>query len=117
MKLGMCRVYLATFALLSFNGFAQQQLPGDSERSTYLFRIERLWARRDVCMLVNRDGAYRLEKIFSDKTEVSVGTLSELSLQNLTDLLNAESLQRLTQDDIGHPITGTAVNHLSLSIG
>lgn len=116
MKLLICRFYLAAFAFFPFNAFAQKPT-ADSTEPAYLLRIDRLWGHRDVCMLVNRDGAYRLEKIFSGKTEVSAGTLSDTKLQELMNLLNADSLQRLTQDDVGHNIAGIAIDNLTLSIG
>jgi hypothetical protein len=93
--------------------FAQQA----QVKPTYLVRIERLWEYHDVCLLVNHNGAYRLEKVYPGKTEVSAGLLSAENLEELRQLLDADPLRDLTQDKIGRPILGVALDEFKISIG
>jgi len=87
-----------------------------SNADGFLVRIEHLLEHSDACMLINQDGAYRLERIFSGKTEVSAGALSQDKLLELRALLDAPDLQQLTQDKIGRPLVVVDQDELSLNI-
>ncbi len=83
------------------SAFSAQTAPESAVApSEFLARIERGQQSEDVCALINRNGEYRFERRFPNKTDVFMGALSPEQLHNFEEMLNQQSLVRLSPRDI-----------------
>ncbi len=89
--------------LLVWSLAASTTVRAQTPQDELLVRMERARPHDDVCMLLNRSGAYRLEWVYAAKTEVYIGTLSAASVAGLEERLNKEELRRLSQEQIISP--------------
>jgi hypothetical protein len=69
-----------------------------------LARLERLQRHEDICALVSRNGAYRLERLYAVKHEVFAGSLSPSQLQDFEQILNAAELRNISRNDVPRPM-------------
>lgn len=77
--------------------WGQENVAIGSSASALLARLERLQRHEDVCILVNRSGQYRLERVFAAKSEVFTGELSQSDLGMLEQSLDSDELRTLSQ--------------------
>jgi hypothetical protein len=91
---------------------ASAQTPQDD----LLVRMERLRRHDDVCVLINRSGAYRLEWTYPAKTEVYIGTLPAANTHDLEEFLNKEELRQLSQQQIIAPLKSDDIDTFMLQI-
>src|SRR5437870_5546208 len=68
-----------------------------------LARLERLQRHEDVCILVNRSGAYRLERRYAAKQQVFAGVLSGLQLDEFRTILDKDELRNISRNDVPRP--------------
>ena len=78
-------------------------------------RIERLQRHEDVCALVNREGQFRVERLYSAKTEVFAGKLSTADLEGLQQLLDSSQLKSLSQSQIPSVLLSDSEDGLTIS--
>jgi hypothetical protein len=106
--LAALRVVLVFWVCFSYAAKAQSS-PG-------VFRMERVQRGEAVCVLVQGDGSYRLEKLFRAKTEMYTGTMDSARIERLRTMLADEQLRRLSQEDIHNPLISDAVDHLQFDV-
>ena len=70
------------------------------ENNQYLARLERQTREENVCMLIQKDGRYHLERMTAGRSRVFEGTLEPVSLSELQPLLTAQQLVDLKQSQI-----------------
>jgi hypothetical protein len=81
-----------------------------------LLRMERVQRGEAVCVLVQDNGSYRLEKMFRAKTEIYTGTLDAPRTEQLGTLLANERLQKLSQEEIHQPLITDTIDNIQLAI-
>jgi len=100
------RFWLSLFLIVSIrsilcSALSAQTAPESAVApSEYLARLERGQVSEDACALINRNGQYRFERRFPNKTDVFLGALPPEQLHNFEEMLNQESLVRLSPRDI-----------------
>ena len=82
----------------------------------YLLRMERLRSDQDVCVLVQRDGQYHLERLHPYGIRVFEGKLPNGALASLESLLMKDRLLRLQQSDIDIPLITGDLDNLFVSV-
>jgi hypothetical protein len=108
-------VAIATVGLCS-SLWAQAAPEPASVSSEYVARIERGQGSEDVCALIGRNGQYRLERLFPRKTDVFVGTLSPEQLHSVEQMLDQDSLTRLSPVDIRNPLVTDSFDLFQLDV-
>jgi len=81
-----------------------------------LLRIGRSQSHETVCVLVNDDGGYRLEKAYRAKDETYLGTIDRAGMDSLHKLLGNDQLRSLSQGDIRRPLISDTPEFLDISI-
>ncbi len=92
---------------------------GASSQSTAvqaLLRLERVQMGEAVCVLIQDDGSYRLEKLFRAKTEMYTGTMDEKRVEQLKTLLANEEFRKLSQENIHPPLITDTLDDLQFAI-
>src|SRR5262245_1931969 len=74
--------------------------------SPYLMRIERQTHEENVCMLVQKDGHFRLERIIIGRTRVFEDNLDSSAINELEPLLSPDQLLNLKQSQIEMTLVG-----------
>ena len=92
------------------------QTPSGPQSPIFLVRMERLYNGEDVCILVNDEGSYHLERVFRAKSQVYVGSFNATSLKDLTALLNGEKLRNLSQQAIAAALNSETLDHFWIAI-
>ena len=82
----------------------------------YLLRMERLRSGQDVCVLVQRNGQYHLERLHPYGIRVFEGKLPNGALAALESLLMKDRLLRLQQSDIDVPLITGDLDNLFVSV-
>ena len=83
---------------------AQSSSPAAEPLPSVLTRLQRVREHEDVCVLVSRDGQYRLERRLPQETRVYVGSLSPSELQGLATILNADELRKISPTEVYQPL-------------
>jgi hypothetical protein len=73
------------------------------DHSSYLIRLERMQPTRDVCVLVQEDGQYHLERLLASKADIFEGLLTADQMQVLQGTVVSDQVRKLTQDKIKVP--------------
>ena len=94
---------------------AQETRPFEGGAS-YLLRLERLRRDHDSCVLVQSDGKYHLEILYSAKTRILEGILPPDELRDLERMLLQDKLFQLQQSDIHAPLIQSGVDQFFVSI-
>src|SRR4051812_8630577 len=89
-------LWVVLFLANSLSSFSQ----GPQTDNPYLMRMERQTHDENVCMLVQQNGRFRLERIITGRTRVFEGTLDSASVNELVPLLNSSELTNLRQNQI-----------------
>ena len=111
----MFRLSSLTFSLLSvfvLVGLCRSQ--GTS--NPYLARMEHQTRQEDVCMLVQKDGHYHLERVITGHPQVFEGTLESSALTELQPLLTANQLVDLKQSQIEPTLVRDDIDQVMLTI-
>ena len=87
---------ISVVACSTIAGSSWAQDPG----SPYLMRMERQSHDENVCILLQKDGHYHLERIITGRPRVFEGTLAMSAVGELEPLLNADQLVNLKQSQI-----------------
>jgi hypothetical protein len=98
---------------------ANDQQPVANTSGAYLLRVERLLFDQDVCVLVQRDGQYHIERLRPYGISVFEGKEGKLrngDLASLENLLTKDKLFQLRQNDIGEPLAANNMDRLFVSI-
>ena len=82
----------------------------------YPVRMERQTREENVCMLVQKDGRYRLERTATGGARVFIGTLDPSAIKELEPLLTANPLVELKQSQIESTAAGTDVDQVMITI-
>jgi hypothetical protein len=110
-KLGFCLlggIFAATLTL--------GQTPSGPRTPNFLVRMERFHNVEDVCVLVNDEGTYHLERVFRAKSEVYVGSLDTAAVDDLRARLNSEKLRTLSQQAVAAPLNSDTLDHFWIAI-
>lgn len=81
-----------------------------------LLRMERVQRGEAVCVLVQDDGSYRLEKLFRAKTEMYTGSLDSTRIERLRAMLDDDQLRKLSQENIHKPLITDTIDDLQFAI-
>jgi hypothetical protein len=114
MRLRICS-FAFILALLPVVWASDQQAVGTAT-VPYLLRMERLRSDQDVCVLVQRDGQYHLERLHPYGIRVFEGKLRNGALASLESLLMEDRLLRLQQSDIDVPLITGDLDNLFVSV-
>ena len=114
MRLRICSLAFI-LALLPSLWASDQQAVGTTT-VLYLLRMERLRSDQDVCVLVQRDGQYHLERLHPYGIRVFEGKLPNGALASLESLLMKDRLLRLQQSDIDIPLITGDLDNLFVSV-
>jgi len=113
--LSLCLV--ASIPSILYSALSAQTAPEAAlARSEYLARLERGQLSEDACALINRNGQYRFERRFPNKTDVFLGALTPEQLQSFEEMLNQESLVRLSPGDIPNPLITDSLDLFLLDV-
>lgn len=82
----------------------------------FLMRIERQTREENVCMLVQQNGHYHLERIITGRPRVFEGTLEATVINELESLLNSEQLTNLKQAQIENALAGEDMDQVLVAI-
>lgn len=78
--------------------------------------MERVQRGEAVCVLVQDDGSYRLEKLFRAKTEMYTGSLDSTRIERLRAMLDDDQLRKLSQENIHKPLITDTIDDLQFAI-
>lgn len=92
-------LFICVVALVLAAAAASAQT-GNPTAPGFLTRLQRVRDHEDVCVLVARDGNYRLERRFLNETHVYVGVLPYADLQGLETVLNNDRLRNISPQEI-----------------
>src|SRR5207253_808319 len=95
---------------------AQTATEGPLAGSEYLARLERGQRSEDACALIGRNGQYRFERRLPHKTDVFLGALSPDQLHSFEEMLNRESLVRLSARDIPNQLITDSLDLFLLDV-
>lgn len=107
-----CSLSLSLLCILILSSLCQSQ---DAD-SPYPVRMERQTHEEDVCMLVQKDGHYRLERTALGRSRVFIGTLDSSALTELEPLLTANRLVDLKQSQIETTPGGGDIDQVMITI-
>ncbi|MFY9562269.1 MAG: hypothetical protein WAQ52_18715 [Terriglobales bacterium] len=82
----------------------------------FLMRMERQTREENVCMLLQQNGHYHLERIITGRPRVFEGTLEASAINELGPLLNSDQLANLKQAQIETSLASEDMDQLLLSI-
>jgi hypothetical protein len=96
-------------------------LVGQDSENSYtpppaLARLERLQRHEDVCALIDRTGAYRLERRYAAKLEVFDGSLDPGELNEFNRILDTPELRNISRKDIPFPMIVDSIDKLLVDI-
>jgi hypothetical protein len=103
---------LSFLSSLILAGICQSQDAG----SPYLVRMERQTRQENVCILVQKDGHYHLERVAAGQPRVFEGTLESPTLAELEPLLTANQLVDLKQSQIETTPPGEDIDQVMITI-
>src|SRR6266404_3656453 len=106
-KLVLCVVVFAS-------SFCWSQVAGSD--SPFLVRMERQTRDENVCILVQQNGHYHLERIITGRPRVFEGTLELSALIELGPLLNSEQLANLKQAQIESTLASEDMDQFLVAI-
>lgn len=92
------------------------QAPPTRLEGEALVRMERVRRDEKVCVLVDRSGAYHLEKVYPAKSEVYAGSLPATGISELERLLRSDELRRLSQQQISTPPGSDSLDQVFVAI-
>jgi hypothetical protein len=84
--------------------------------SPFLVRMERQTREENVCMLLQKDGHYHLERIITGRPRVFEGTLSSSAVSELDPLLNSDQLVNLKQSQIETALVGEDLDQVMIAV-
>jgi hypothetical protein len=79
-------------------------------------RMERQTRQENVCMLVQKDGHFHLERTSTGSARVFIGTLDSSAVSELEPLLNANHLADLRQSQIESTPPGSDIDQVMITI-
>lgn len=82
----------------------------------FLMRIERQTREENVCMLVQQNGHYHLERIITGRPRVFEGTLEASAINELGPLLNSDQITNLKQAQIETTLASEDMDQVLLAI-
>ena len=97
-------------------GFSQNEHPADSGIAPYLMRVQRTTPGKATCVLLRRDGQFRLETIHGDSRKVMEGFLPSSELLKVQQMLDNDDLPRLSSEKLASPRTARPFEVLQISI-
>ncbi len=112
----LCICSLAFILVLLPALWASDQQAVGTTTVPYLLRMERLRSGQDVCVLVQRNGQYHLERLHPYGIRVFEGKLPNGALAALESLLMKDRLLRLQQSDIDVPLITGDLDNLFVSV-
>jgi hypothetical protein len=84
--------------------------------SPYLVRMERQTREENVCMLLQQNGHYHLERTITGRPRVFEGTLDGSAISELNPLLNSDQLMGLKQQQIESSLASEDLDQVLLAI-
>src|SRR5713226_1967698 len=84
--------------------------------SPFLVRMERQTREENVCMLVQQNGRYHLERIITGRPRVFEGTLDSSAVSELQPLLNSDQLTNLKQAQIETSLASEDMDQVLIAI-
>jgi hypothetical protein len=84
--------------------------------SPFLMRMERQTREENVCMLVQQNGHYYLERIITGRPRVFEGTLDSSAVSELQPLLNSDQLTNLKQAQIETSLASEDMDQVLIAI-
>jgi len=105
----------ARFSFLACVAFAGSLWAHDTA-SPFLARMERQTREENVCMLVQKDGHYHLERIITGRPRVFEGSLDSAAIDELEPLLNADQVANLKQNQIETALVGEDLDQVMIAI-
>ncbi len=110
------RAFVATtlvlFAPIAIAGLCVAQ----EASSPYLVRMERQTREENVCMLLQKDGHYHLERIITGRPRVFEGALPSSSISEIDPLLNFDQIANLKQSQIEMLLVGEDLDQVMIAI-
>ena len=103
---------LSLLSSLVLAGFCRSE----DTNSPYLARMEHQTREENVCMLVQKDGHYHLERTVMGRPRVFEGTLPSPALTELEPLLNASQLVELQQSQIASTPVKDDIDQVMITI-
>lgn len=103
---------LVLFATIAIAGSCVAQ----DTSSPYLVRMERQTRAENVCMLLQKDGHYHLERIITGRPRVFAGTLPSSSVSEIDPLLNSDQITNLKQGQIEMTLVGEDLDQVMIAI-
>ena len=88
-----------------------------SSDSPFLMRMERQTREENVCMLVQKDGHYHLERVITGRPRVFEGTLETAAITELDPLLNSDQLVNLKQAQIETTLVSEDMDQVLVAVG
>jgi hypothetical protein len=102
-------VFLFVLSCLSWSQAASSDSP-------ILMRIERQTREENVCMLLQKDGHYHLERVITGRPRVFEGTLDASAVSELDPLLNSDQLANLKQAQIETSLGSEDMDQLLVAV-
>src|SRR5271169_6875192 len=87
-----------------------------AQSTSGFLRMERVRRGEAVCVLVQGDGSYRLEKLFQAKTEMYTGTMDSARVEQLRTMLANKQLRKLSQEGIHNPLISDTIDRFQFDI-
>jgi len=84
--------------------------------SPFLMRMERQTREENVCMLVQQNGHYHLERIIIGRPRVFEGTLETSAINELEPLLTSDQITNLKQAQIETTLAGEDMDQVMVAI-
>ena len=107
----MLSIVQLSYVLTSLIGWSQA-----TSDSPFLMRLERQTREENVCMLVQQNGHYHLERIITGRPRVFEGTLDSSAISELQPLLNSEQLNNLKQAQIETSLASEDMDQVMVAI-
>src|SRR5437868_14152061 len=90
--------------------------PAQTSGSAYIARLERQTREENVCMLVQQNGQYHLERTAAGRARVFEGFLEASAIGELRTLLNAQGIVDLKSSQIDMTQTGGEADQVMITI-
>src|SRR5258705_3054224 len=84
--------------------------------SPFLVRLERQTREENVCMLVQQNGHYHLERVITGRPRVFEGTLDTSAVSELSPLLNSDQLTNLKQAQIESSLASEDMDQVLIAV-
>jgi hypothetical protein len=105
---------LAAICLLAAApALSQNDKPPDAK---YLARLQRIHDGKDVCILVQTNGRYHMERKAEARSAVAEDTLPTSDLVELGKLVNQEKLREISQQDVPFLMSSDSLDFFSLGV-